>query len=333
MKAMVLREQSSIKGDPLEYRDVPDPDPEDDQVLIKIKACGICHTDLHEVEGDLPLVKKPVIIGHQVVGIVEQVGKNAKKFKGGERVGVPWVYKTCGRCSFCKMGNENLCESALYTGYHVDGGYAEMMVSPEDFTYQIPEDFSDEEAAPLFCAGIIGYRALRLSDLRKGERLGLFGFGASAHMVIQVARHWDCEVFVFTRSEAHRELAKELGAAWAGRADDEPPAKVDRAISFAPAGKVVLAALHHLRKGGTLSINAIYLDRIPEMDYNKHIYYEKTVRSVASSTRQDAEEFLAIAGEIPIKSEIEVFPLEKANQALQLLKEGRINGACVLRIS
>lgn len=333
MKAMVLRDQSCIKNEPLEYSDVPDPEPGDDQVLIKIKACGICHTDLHEVEGDLPLVKQPVIIGHQVVGIVEQVGRNVKKFKGGERVGVPWVHKTCSRCSFCKIGSENLCESALFTGYHVDGGYAEMMVSAEDFTYKIPENFSDQEATPLLCAGIIGYRALRLSDLEKGEKLGLFGFGASAHMVIQVARHWNCEVYVFTRSEGHRKLAKELGASWAGGAEDTPPAKLDRAISFAPAGKVVLAALHHLRKGGTLSINAIFLDKIPEMDYNKHIYYEKTVRSVASSTRQDAEEFLAIAGEIPIRSEIEIFPLKEANKALQLLKESRINGAGILKIS
>lgn len=333
MKAMVLSDQSSINNKPLEYKDIPDPTPQDDQVLIKIKACGICHTDLHEVEGDLPLVKSPVIIGHQLVGIVEQVGKNVKKFKGGERVGVPWVYKTCGRCSFCRRGNENLCESALFTGYHVDGGYAEMMVSAEDFTYRIPENFSDEDATPLLCAGIIGYRALRLSDLKKGERLGLFGFGASAHMVIQVAKHWHCEVFVFTRSEAHRRLAKKLGASWAGGSEDEPPAKLDRAISFAPVGKVVLAALHHLRKGGTLSINAIYLDKIPEMDYNEHIYHEKTVRSVASSTRQDAEEFLTIAGEIPIQSEIEIFPLKEANKALQLLKESRINGAGVLKIS
>ncbi len=330
---MVLSDQSSINNKPLEYKDVPDPTPQDDQVLIKIKACGICHTDLHEVEGDLPLVKSPVIIGHQLVGIVEQVGKNVKKFKGGERVGVPWVYKTCGRCSFCRRGNENLCESALFTGYHVDGGYAEMMVSAEDFTYRIPENFSDEDATPLLCAGIIGYRALRLSDLKKGERLGLFGFGASAHMVIQVAKHWHCEVFVFTRSEAHRKLAKKLGASWAGGSEDEPPAKLDRAISFAPVGKVVLAALHHLRKGGTLSINAIYLDKIPEMDYNEHIYHEKTLRSVASSTKQDAEEFLTIAGEIPIQSEIEIFQLEEANQALQLLKESRINGAGVLKIS
>ncbi len=330
---MVLRDQSSIKNEPLGYSDVPDPHPGNGQVLIKIKACGICHTDLHEVEGDLPLVKQPVIVGHQAVGIVEQVGENVKTFKGGERVGVPWVHKTCGRCSFCNRGNENLCESALFTGYHVDGGYAERMVSAADFTYRIPESFSDEEATPLLCAGIIGYRALRLSDLEKGETLGLFGFGASAHMVIQVARHWNCAVYVFTRSEAHRKLAKELGASWTGGAEDKPPAKLDRAISFAPAGEVVLAALHHLRKGGTLSINAIYLDKIPEMDYNKHIYYEKTVKSVASSTRQDAEEFLAIASEIPIRSEIEIFPLKEANKALHLLKESRINGAGVLRIS
>lgn len=333
MKAMVLRDQAPVENRPLEYNDVQDPVPGENQVLIKIKACGVCHTDLHEVEGDLPLVKKPIIIGHQVVGIIDQVGENVKKFRGGERVGVPWVYKTCGTCSFCRSGNENLCESGEFTGYHVDGGYAEMMVSVADFTYRIPDTFSDEEATPLFCAGIIGYRALRLSDLRKGERLGLFGFGASAHMVIQVARYWDCEIFAFTRSEEHRKLATELGAAWTGKAEDEPPAKLDRAISFAPVGKVVLAALHHLRKGGTLSINAIYLDKIPEMDYNEHLYYEKTVRSVTSSTRQDAEEFLKLAGEIPIKSEVEIFPLKDANKALQLLKESRINGAGVLKIS
>ncbi len=332
MKAMFLRNQAPIREEPLEYAEVQNPIVGDNQVLIKIKACGICHTDLHEVEGDLPLIKQPIVIGHQVVGVIERIGRNVKKFQGGERVGVPWVHKTCGTCSFCKSGNENLCESAEFTGYHVDGGYAEMMVSEEDFTYLIPENFSDEEATPLLCAGIIGYRALRLSDLKKGEKLGLFGFGASAHMVIQVAKHWKCEIFVFTRSEEHRRLAKKLGAIWTGKAESEPPTKLDRAISFAPVGKVILAALHHLRKGGTLAINAIYLDKIPEMEYNEHLYYEKTIRSVASSTRKDAEEFLHLAGEIPIRSEVEIFPLKDANKALQLLKESRINGAGVLKI-
>ncbi|MEW5807113.1 MAG: zinc-dependent alcohol dehydrogenase family protein [Acidobacteriota bacterium] len=333
MKTMILKNQALIETSPLEYNELPEPIAEEKQILIRVRACGVCHTDLHEVEGDLPLIKKPVIIGHQVVGVVDRVGKDVTKFKRGERVGIPWVHRTCGICHFCRSSSENLCESARFTGYSVDGGYAEFMVSEEGFTYQIPENFSDEEATPLLCAGIIGYRSIRLSDLQKGERLGLFGFGASAHIALQIARHHGCEVFVFTRSEEHQKLAAELGAAWAGRADEHPPAKLDRAITFAPAGQVVLAALGHLRKGGTLAINAIYLDRVPEMDYEKHLYYEKTIRSVASSTRQDAVEFLELAGEIPIKTEVKVFPLKEANRALQLLKESRITGAATLKIS
>lgn len=333
MKAMVLKRQGKVENDLLEYADSPLPEPNEEQILIRIRACGVCHTDLHEVEGDLPLLKKPIIIGHQVVGIVEKVGTKVSKFRSGERVGVAWVYRTCGTCQFCMNGKENLCESAAFTGYSVNGGYAEMMISEEGFTYRIPENFSDEKATPLLCAGIIGYRSLRLSDLKQGERLGLFGFGASAHIAIQVARYWDCDVYAFTRSLEHRKLAMQLGASWAGGAEERPPVKLDRAITFAPAGKVVLSALHHLRRGGTLAINAVSMDAIPQMDYAKHLYYERTVRSVASFTRRDAEEFLALAGQIPIKAEVEVFPLKEANEALRLLKASRINGAAVLKIS
>ncbi len=333
MKAMILKKQGTVEDDLLEYAACSTPEPGDEQILIRIRACGVCHTDLHEVEGDLPLIKKPVIIGHQVVGIVERVGSKVKKFHGGERAGVAWMYRTCGTCEFCASGNENLCGSAEFTGYSVNGGYAEMMVSEEKHTYHLPKNFSDEEATPLLCAGIIGYRSLRLSDLTRGERLGLFGFGASAHIAIQVAKHSDCDVYVFTRSVEHRKLAMQLGASWVGGAEEQPPAKLDRAITFAPVGKVVLSALQHLRRGGTLAINAVSMDVIPEMDYAKHLYYEKTVRSVASFTRQDAQEFLALAGKIPIRTKVEVFPLREANKALQLLKESRINGAAVLKVS
>jgi propanol-preferring alcohol dehydrogenase len=297
-----------------------------------VSACGVCHTDLHTVEGDLPLRKLPLVIGHQIAGVVDAVGAGVRRFHVGDRVGVPWLYSTCGRCAYCLRGLENLCENARFTGYDVNGGYAEMMTVSEDFAYPLPANFSDVEAAPLLCAGIIGYRALRLSNIQPGESLGLYGFGASAHIVAQLARHQGCAIFVFTRTESHRALAQWLGAAWVGRAEDQPPREIDAAIIFAPAGPLVLDALRVLRKGGTVTLAGISMSPIPQLDY-KMLYHERIVRSVANSTREDARNLLRLAAEIPIRTEIETFPLEQANEALRALKESRIRGAGVLRIS
>ncbi len=332
MRAMLLRAPGPVERDPLEAVDLPAPVPGSGEVRLKISACGLCHTDLHEVEGELPPPKLPVIPGHQIVGVVDARGDGARRFTLGERVGVPWLYSTCGACVACRRGDENLCDGARFTGYHVDGGYATHAVVPEAFAYRLPRGLTDVQAAPLLCAGIIGYRALCLADVKPGERLGLFGFGASAHITIQVARFWGCEVWVFTRSAEHRGLAKALGASWVGGADDEPPGLLDRAISFAPAGSVIPLALAKLRKGGTLALAGIHLDKIPEMPYPL-LYGERTLRSVTASTRRDAEALLVLAARIPIKTEVEEFPLEKANAALQRLKASRISGAGVLRIA
>ena len=333
MKAMILKKFAPIDQNPLELVDLPYLEPGPEDILLRIKICGICHTDLHTVEGELPEVKPPIIPGHQVVGVMEKKGKNASRFKEGDRLGVAWLYSSCTKCGYCTRENENLCESARFTGYHVNGGYAEYIVVPEKFAYVIPEIFSDMEASPLLCAGIIGYRALRLSEIKTGQRLGLYGFGASAHVAIQVAVHWGCEVYVFTRSEEHRKLAQKLGAVWTGTSKDEPPTKMDSSIIFAPAGELVLDALRVLDKGGTVALAGIYMTPIPEMDYVKYLYHERTLRSVANATRQDGEELLKISAEIPIRTTTQTFRLEEANEALRLLKEGKINGAAVLKIS
>jgi len=331
MRAMLLRAPCPVEAAPLEAVDLQIPEAGPGEIRLRVAACGLCHTDLHTVEGELPLPRLPVIPGHQIVGVVEARGPNATRFSLGERVGVPWLHETCGACDACQRGDENLCDNPRFTGYHVDGGYAQFATVPERFAHRLPDRFEDAEAAPLLCAGIIGYRALRLSDLRPGERLGLFGFGASAHLAIQVARHWGCEIWVFTRSAEHRDLAKQLGAAWVGTAEDEPPGLLDRAISFAPAGRLIPVALGKLRKGGTLALAGIHLDRIPEMSYSL-LYGERTLRSVTASTRRDAEELLALAAEIPIRTEVERFPLGSANEALRLLKSSRIRGAGVLEM-
>jgi len=330
---MILNHPKPIEENPLELVDIPTPEPKSDEVLIQIKVCGICHTDLHTIEGELLLKKKPIITGHQVVGFVKQTGKDVKRFKPGDLIGVAWLYSTCGTCSFCQEGNENLCEKAQFTGLDVDGGYAQYMVIPEDFAYLIPNGFLEREAAPLLCAGIIGYRALRLSEIKPGQRLGLYGFGASAHVSIQVALHWGCSVYVFTRGKKHQELARKLGATWVGQAKDDPPERLHSSIIFAPAGELVLDALRVLKKGGTLALAGIYMTPIPQMDYGKYLYHERTIRSVANSTRRDGEELLKIAAEIPIHTKTQLFPLEEANQALQALKHGGINGAGVLEIT
>ena len=332
MKAMVLKEARPVEESPLEMMEVPAPTPGPEEIRIRIRACGVCHTDLHEVEGDLPLPKLPLIPGHQIAGVVEGVGSEVVRFQVGDRVGVPWLYSTCGKCEFCRRGLENLCENARFTGYHVDGGYAQYVVVPEAFAYRLPQGFSDVEATPLLCGGVIGYRALKLSEVRPGERLGLYGFGSSAHMVIQVARHWGCEVYVFTRSEEHRRHALELGAAWVGGAKDTPPHKLDSSIIFAPAGWIVPEALRVLRKGGTLALAGIHMTPIPEMDYDTLLYHERTVRSVANSTRQDVVELLRLAEAMRIRTDVQVFPLEEANHVLQLLKRAQIRGTAVLEI-
>jgi propanol-preferring alcohol dehydrogenase len=332
MKAMLLKTPQPVEAHPLVLSSCPAPSPGSGEILVRVRTCGVCHTDLHTVEGEIPLTKMPIIPGHQVVGSIEKLGQGAQRFERGNRVGIPWLYRSCGECTDCLAGYENLCGEAQFTGYHVDGGYAEYIVVPEPFAYTIPVEYDDYQAAPLLCAGIIGYRAIRISGLKPEERLGLFGFGASAHIVIQIAKHWGCHVYVFSRSGAHRKLAEQLGATWTGTAEQNPPFLLDRAILFAPAGRLVLDALRNLRKGGTLAIAAIYLDKIPEMEYTAHLYGEKTIRSVTASTRKDAEELLNLAPQIPIRTQVEVFPLQEANQALQLLKEGKINGAGVLDV-
>jgi len=266
------------------------------------------------------------------VGAVDAVGGGVTRFREGDRVGVPWLYATCGACAHCARGAENLCDAGRFTGFSVDGGYAEAMVARADYTYPLPGGVPDAQAAPLLCAGVIGYRALRLSEIEPGGRLGLYGFGNSAHIAIQVARHWGCEVFVMTRGEGHRALARELGAAWVGAADAVPPAPLDSAVIFAPAGPLVLEALRALRKGGTVALAGIYMTPIPAIDYGSLLYHEKTVRSVANSTRRDAQELLQLAGAIPIRTQVQTFPLAEANRALQLLKQDRIRGAAVLLV-
>jgi propanol-preferring alcohol dehydrogenase len=332
MKAMLLTDSASIDESPLVLGELSKPEPGPDQIRIRVRVCGVCHTDLHTVEGELNLPKLPLVPGHQIVGIVDARGEGVTRFQVGDRVGVPWLHWACGKCDYCRRGDENLCESAQFTGLQVDGGYAEYTLAPAAFAYPIPDVFSDAEASPLLCAGIIGYRSLRLSEIQPGQRLGLYGFGASAHLAIQVAHHWDCEVYVFTRAESHRKLALELGAAWVGDARDDPGVPMHSSITFAPAGWIVLEALRVLDKGGTLAINAIHMSPIPEMPYHL-IYHERTVRSVANSTRQDAEELLNVAAEIPIRTEVQTFPLESANQALQALKASQIDGAAALQVS
>jgi len=333
MRAAILYNQQPIENSPLKIEEIAIPQINENEVLIKINACGICHTDLHIIEGELPPVKMPIIPGHQIIGVVEKIGSKVTKFKVGDKIGVPWLYSTCGKCEFCVRGKENLCNNAKFTGYHVNGGFTEYAKVSEDFAYHLPENLPDLNIAPLLCGGVIGYRALKLSEIKHGERLGLYGFGASAHIVIQIALYWNCEVYVFTRSQAHRDLASKLGAVWTGRAEDNPPKKMHSSIIFAPAGYLVKEALRVLEKGGTISLAGIYMTPIPEIDYSL-IYQERKITSVANSTREDVIELLELAGKIPLKTEIQVFPLEEVNRALQLLKRSEIKGgAGVLKIS
>src|SRR5574341_1470538 len=304
MLAALLRAPRPAEENPLLITDVPEPAARENEVRIRVRSCGLCHTDLHTVEGELELPKLPVIPGHQIVGEVESLGPSVRRFREGDRVGVAWLRRACGVCRYCRDGSENLCDRAEFTGLHADGGYAEFATVHEAFAYALPSGFADHQTAPLLCAGVIGYRALRLSEIRKGERLGLFGFGASAHIVIQIARYWGCEVYVFTRSRGHQEHARELGAAWVGCVEDSPPQRLRAAIIFAPAGGLVLNALSLLEKGGTVVLAGITMSPIPELDYAK-LYHERKIRSVANATRRDAEELLALAGAIPLRTEVE----------------------------
>lgn len=333
MKAMVLREISPIEKEPLKMEEWPEPLAHAKEVLIQVSVCGICHTELDEIEGRLS-PKLPIILGHQVVGRVVETGPMVQRFKKGDRVGVAWIYSACGKCDFCQEGDENLCVEFKGTGCDVDGGYAEYMVVSEDYAYSIPQRFSDSEAAPLLCAGAIGYRDLRLAKIKKGQTIGLFGFGASAHIVIQVAKYWGMEVFVFTRGEEHQKLAQKLGASWVGRPDEVPPKKIHSAIDFTPVGETIPLALKALEKGGRLVIAVIRKrTSIPPLDYAQLLWDEKEIKSVANLTRRDAQEFLHLAAEIPIIPEVQEFKLEEANKALNLLKQGKIQGSGVLRIS
>lgn len=329
MKAMIREHPSPVEQKPLKLAELPIPEPGPGQILIKVSACGVCHTDLHTVEGDLELKKVPVIPGHQVVGIVEKQGPGADLHHIGDRTGVTWFFSSCGSCDFCLAEQENLCAKAMFTGYHADGGYAEYMVVNQESAFAVPSIFSDAEAAPLLCGGVIGYRAFRLSGIKPGGKLGMYGFGNSAHVVIQVASKTGCKVHAFTRSLKHQQLARDLGAVWVGTADQAPPDSLDASIVFAPAGPLVPVALSALDKGGTLVLAGITMTPIPEMDYSL-LYWERTIRSVANTTRRDAIELLKVAAEIPIRTVVNTFPLEEANEVLLMMKHSELKAGAVL---
>jgi len=332
MKAMVLSKTGTVDTGPLHMQTVPVPQPGPGQLLVELSVCGVCRTDLHVIEGELEGPKLPLIPGHQAVGVISRVGPNVSERTVGERVGIAWLQGTCGQCEFCRSGRENLCSAARFTGYQIDGGYAECALVPASFAYPIPAVFSDEEAAPLLCAGIIGYRALRLSGIRPGQRLGLYGFGASAHIAIQIARHWGCEVYVCSLKPQHQTLARDMGAIWVGGASDPPPVRLHGSIIFAPAGELVPPALRALERGGTLALAGIHMSPIPSLDYDREVFGERVIRSVTANTKQDGLDLLREAAAIPIRTHTQRFPLEQANEALQALKAGAIIGAGVLAI-
>jgi len=328
MKAAVLRRPADRAGSPLELEDVAMPQPGAGEVSLRVRACGVCRTDLHIVEGELAPKRPSIVPGHQIVGDV--MAPAPAGLAEGARVGVGWLGGTDGSCWYCGHGMENLCDAPTFTGYDVNGGYAEYAVARADFVYPLPEGLSDLDAAPLLCAGIIGFRSLRVAGVEPGERVGLYGFGASAHLAIAVLRAWKCEVYVATRGAGHRALAESLGATWVGAEQDRPPVELDRAVTFAPSGDVVVAALASLRKGGVMAINAIHLDRMPQFDYDKLLWGERQIRSVANMTRADARDFLHLAAEIGLRPRVTVFPLDQANQALQAVKRDAIDGAAVI---
>jgi propanol-preferring alcohol dehydrogenase len=328
MKAAVLHTPGAISSRPLHIENLPDPEPLPGQVLLRVRACGVCRTDLHIVEGELTPRHETVIPGHQIVG--EVVRDTTAQHQAGTRVGVSWIGGVDGTCTYCKRGMENLCDAPTFTGYTVNGGYAQFATARADFVFPLPDALDDLHAAPLLCAGIIGFRSLRVAGVEKGERVGLFGFGASAHLAIHILHAWNCEVYVSTRGESHQELARSLGAAWVGAERDQPPVKLDRAITFAPSGDVVVAALSSLRKGGVVAINAIHLDRMPQFDYDTLLWGERQIRSVANMTREDAHDFLRIAAETHLMPKVTTFSLDRANEALLAVKKDSIDGAAVI---
>ena len=328
MKAAVLTSPQPVTQRPLRIAEAAKPQLTPGHVLLRVRACGVCRTDLHIVEGELPPLHPGMIPGHQIVGDVVDGATN--EIALGSRVGVSWLGGTDGTCSYCKRGMENLCDSPTFTGYTVAGGYAEYAVARADFVYPLPDALDDLHAAPLLCAGIIGFRSLRVAGVQQGERVGLFGFGASAHLAIAVLRAWKCEVYVSTRGESHRKLAASLGATWVGSETEKPPVELDRAVTFAPSGDVVIAALASLRKGGVVAINAIHLDRIPQFDYDRLLWGERQLRSVANMTRADARDFLALAAQIRLQPKVTVFSLDQANEALIAVKNDTIDGAAVI---
>ncbi len=330
MNAMLFHEPADVRSAPLVWRDRPDPEPGPGEVRVRVRVCAVCRTDLHVIEGELAPKRSPLIPGHQIVGTVDALGPGVSSLRLGDRVGIAWLRETCRRCRFCTSGRENLCLDARFTGYDADGGYATMAVVPEQFAYPIPPSFSDEEAAPLLCAGIIGYRALRLSGIQPGQRLGLYGFGAAAHLAIQVARHWGCDVYVCSLREEHRQLAAAMGARWVGEAAAMPPARLHASIIFAPAGDLVPPALRALDRGGTLALAGIHMSPIPSLNYDEDVFGERIIRSVTANTRQDGLDFLTVAAAIPIRPQTQRFRLDQANEALQALKAGTINGSALL---
>jgi alcohol dehydrogenase, propanol-preferring len=329
---MLLRGQGPIGGAPLAASVVPTPEPVADEVRVRVRACASCRTDLHVIEGDLAPRRLPLIPGHQAVGEVDRLGPGVGRLARGDRVGIAWLRRTCGRCRFCAAGRENLCETPAYTGWTHDGGYAEYALVPEAFAYAIPAQFDDATAAPLLCAGIIGYRALRRSQVPRGGRLALYGFGSSAHVTLQIARSWGCTVYVSTRDVAHRRLALELGAAWAGAPGTALPDRVDAGIVFAPAGELVPGALRDLDKGGTLALAGIHMSDLPAVAYEPHLFWEKTLQSVTANTRADGQALFVEAAAIPIRPRIQRYALSDANRALQDLSADRVAGTAVLMI-
>jgi propanol-preferring alcohol dehydrogenase len=332
MKAQVLERAASIETAPLQLVDREPPEPGAGEVRLRVHVCACCRTDLHVVTGDLDLPKLPIVPGHQVVGTVEALGESCTRLHAGERVGVCWLHWADGTCGYCRRGEENLCEHATFTGWTADGGYAQAITVAEDFAITLPDALDDAAASPLLCAGAVGFRALRRAEIQPGERVALLGFGSSAHLVMQVLRHWDCEVFVLTRGEGHRELARELGAAWVGAADELPPATCDRAVVFAPVGALVPVALGIIRPGGNVSLAGIHMTPIPSFDYEL-LWHERSLRSVANVTRRDAEEFVALAVEANVRAEYTTYPLDAANEALAAIAADSVRGSAVLAVA
>jgi alcohol dehydrogenase, propanol-preferring len=330
MKAWRLAVPGPVEARPLELTDLPEPRPGPDELVLDVRCCGLCRTDIHVIEGEIPLPVLPIVPGHQIVGRVADRGTRAERFAVCARVGAAWLHRTCGRCRSCERAQENLCREARFTGYHAPGGFAQRVVVPEAFAYTLPDAFDDLHAAPLLCAGIIGYRALRQADVTGGETVGLYGFGSSAHIALQIARHRGNRVFVATRGARHRELARRMGATWVGDVADAPPEPLDRAVIFAPAGGLIPTALEHVRWGGSVASAAIHMSAIPAMDYGRHLFGERTLRSTTASTRADGIELLREAAEAGVRTEVTSVPFPELHEGLRAIKEDRVQGSAVL---